>query len=600
MTVIWAIGDQVFEFEPKIERIDLIPTLEKVQESLIELSEKAVELEEVAEFEDILNEACAAFTWQAKDIRAQILNLIDSEATEGDDPQVLDELRSSFDTFNNFVLDNMKLEKQEQDDFEQALAGYQDDVTSAPGADPLLYNMGESISVATRKKSAAVVRTRPDGSKVHKFPIPDKAHARAALAMIHQSDLTPEEKAKVRRKAGRFLNVNPTKHATTLTQETKESGADMIDDMEAELQVLDITEATVDLAKGELEVTFLTPGFNRSGYRYYTKDAIREAVDNGMFNNLKMFMNHQTPQEMSQRPERSVTDWVSTLKETWVDSNGAAKGKVRVVQSWFSGFLKDLQESGAIGEIGLSIFAQGKVKPTRMEGRQTNVVERFQKAMSVDWVTEPGAGGRVDQMWESYQPIAHKEQELNVLASMDASEAIKTLKESRPDVLEQLAKQYKDESDAEARLQEATSAVEGLMEKVAQLEKERVEAEKVLADSKANQVKDKQLAFVVEALGKSGLPQMAKDRIKDALMVSVHSTEDGQFDQTKVEGTLKESVDAETSYINSLVKESGGKGIVGLGSTESTTKTFIEADTSVNDRILARLDLAMGNPPVEA
>lgn len=59
-----------------------------------------------------------------------------------------------------------------------------------------------TLNAKQRKASATVV---VNGQP--KFPIPDKAHARAALARINQAKppLTPSQKAKVRAKANRVL-----------------------------------------------------------------------------------------------------------------------------------------------------------------------------------------------------------------------------------------------------------------------------------------------------------------------------------------------------------------------------------------------------------
>jgi hypothetical protein len=62
------------------------------------------------------------------------------------------------------------------------------------------------LNAKQRKRSATVV---VDG--VPKFPIPDKAHARAALARLNQAKppLTSEQKAKVRARAYRVLGKKP-------------------------------------------------------------------------------------------------------------------------------------------------------------------------------------------------------------------------------------------------------------------------------------------------------------------------------------------------------------------------------------------------------
>ena len=53
------------------------------------------------------------------------------------------------------------------------------------------------LNEAQRKASATIGKDR--------YPIPDKAHARAALARINQGGLSSSEKAKVRAKAHKML-----------------------------------------------------------------------------------------------------------------------------------------------------------------------------------------------------------------------------------------------------------------------------------------------------------------------------------------------------------------------------------------------------------
>jgi len=64
------------------------------------------------------------------------------------------------------------------------------------------------LNAKQRKRSATIVV----GGK-SKFPIPDKAHARAALARLNQAKppLTPEQKARVRARAYHMLGHKPPK-----------------------------------------------------------------------------------------------------------------------------------------------------------------------------------------------------------------------------------------------------------------------------------------------------------------------------------------------------------------------------------------------------
>jgi hypothetical protein len=53
------------------------------------------------------------------------------------------------------------------------------------------------LNAKQRRASATIGKDR--------YPIPDKAHARAALGRINQGGLSPAQKAKVRAKARRVL-----------------------------------------------------------------------------------------------------------------------------------------------------------------------------------------------------------------------------------------------------------------------------------------------------------------------------------------------------------------------------------------------------------
>lgn len=60
---------------------------------------------------------------------------------------------------------------------------------------------------AKARAKSAVIKVKGAPASGQKFPIPDKAHAKAALARINQAKppLTPAQKAKVRARARRVL-----------------------------------------------------------------------------------------------------------------------------------------------------------------------------------------------------------------------------------------------------------------------------------------------------------------------------------------------------------------------------------------------------------
>lgn len=498
----------------------------------------------------------------AQSARRSLLNLWDEEAAAGNS-EAASALSDMIDQMSSYIQGYVGQAQDEEEQERTAANTYAyeaGEVTETELATKEAY-----LSATERRKHATIVRTHVDGSKEYKFPIPDKAHAKAALSRLDQSDLSAAEKAKVKRRAYRMLGKSES------TKEADDQG--MIGDVMESFEI-DLKEADFKLGKNELTVTFLQPGFNRSGARYYKKEAISEAVAKGLFSNVKMFVNHATSQELNQRPERDLKDWVSTIKESWVDpQTGAGKARVKVVQPWFAGFLKDLKENDALGDVGLSIFARGRTVPTTMEGRRTAVVEEFQAAMSVDWVTEPGAGGRVDEIWESYTPVRTRTEELNVLSSMSASEALAEIKKERGDVLALLQAEVVQEStaqaEAEAKVTELQEAAETAKTEAQTLKESLAAKETELVKLREGIMIVEQEGFIRQALGEVGLPDVTKNRII-AMVNAELRVRDGKLDHEAVKEALQKQIKEEQEYATAISKALGGKGIQGLGESSAT------------------------------
>jgi cation transport regulator len=77
-----------------------------------------------------------------------------------------------------------------------------------------------------------------------------------------------------------------------------------------------LEEATVT-SKGIATIVVIKPGLNSSKERYYPPEVL--ARDYAVFEGVKMYADHPTDDEEKQRPERSIKDWVATLKNVHVD-----------------------------------------------------------------------------------------------------------------------------------------------------------------------------------------------------------------------------------------------------------------------------------------
>ncbi len=163
-----------------------------------------------------------------------------------------------------------------------------------------------------------------------------------------------------------------------------------------ELRETQLAEARYDRSRGELTLTVIRPGFNKSKRRFYPPETLRR--DYRVFEGVKMFMDHATTEEERRRPEGSIRDWAASIKRLWVDGDGTVRATAAVIDDAFRGKLENLARHDKLGEMGVSIRAAGEARETEVEGHATQYVERLLAAHSVDFVTRAGAGGGVDML----------------------------------------------------------------------------------------------------------------------------------------------------------------------------------------------------------
>lgn len=294
-----------------------------------------------------------------------------------------------------------------------------------------------------------------------------------------------------------------------------------------------LTEAKFD--KGRATVIVIKPGFNATEDRYYPAEMLKR--DYKVFEGHKMYADHPTEAEDAERPERSIKDWVATLSEVTCDENGVVTGVAEIVAPWLMLQLATLRDKGMLSEMGISINAVGSASKGQIDGKDTLIIEKLVAARSVDFVTEPGAGGIVT----FYESDRCKDIDL-----IDIS----TLRETRPDLVKEL------ESDVRTEILQEVKAKMELEEKVTELEgtittltTERDELLTKEAEAVKVKAKADASAIVKEAVDKAELPEAAKERILERFK-----------DLESAEG-IEEAITAEKDYIAKLTESGKVKGL---------------------------------------
>ncbi len=321
-----------------------------------------------------------------------------------------------------------------------------------------------------------------------------------------------------------------------------------------DIDFVSLRESTFDVVTGEVNVILIEAGTNEMKRRHYPIKTIEEAAP--LFTGLKMYINHPTKKESQERPERNLSDWASTIKESRA-IDGKAVAKVSVHDPWLRERLanKTFREN-----VGLSINAGGLISYGKVNGKDMQIVEKITLKRrggpaSVDWVTEAGARGRVaNELFES----RGGNRKMLDLSTVSLSEVLK----ERPDIVKELKesitkelKESKENREKETKLTEALNKIE-IFEKEKIAGKNQSLVEGWLKEKKVNKLLHER---ITESL--KGKEFKNEQELKEAFEVSVKK---------------------EVEFLNKV----GGKGKIDLGegTEESFGSLFESLSDGLNDR----------------
>ncbi len=309
-----------------------------------------------------------------------------------------------------------------------------------------------------------------------------------------------------------------------------------------------LTEATFD--KGRATVIVIKPGFNATEDRYYPAEMLKR--DYKVFEGQKMYADHPTESEDKELPERSIknTSWVAVLKDVTVDESGVITGIAEIIEPWLMTKLATLRDKKLLSEMGISINAIGRGSKATIDGKETLVIEELTGARSVDFVTEPGAGGIVTL----YESDRSRDIDLVELSG---------LKEKRPDLVKlietgvraEITKEVKKAMENEEKITELEGQITTLTTERDALKEAALQAEKDKAKAEAQ-------ATIKEAVDKAELPDAAKEVILK------------RFENAESAEGITEAIQAEKDYVATLTE---GSKVKGLGVTKSDPEKDHEA-----------------------
>lgn len=272
-------------------------------------------------------------------------------------------------------------------------------------------------------------------------------------------------------------------------------------------EVLDLQEADAKSKIGK--ITLISAGEGSSGY--YTEKALQQAAKDGVFNeSTQMFLNHQTKEERLTRPEGDVTKLAAKLtgKAVYVAGEAGKPGKLVApikIYPEYAQFIEARKD-----DIGVSVRIAAPNSGKTHNGLP--MVESMLYALSADFVTKAGRGGKIEELYESFRG--------NPLKMSDSG---------NPPQENEMTKE-----ELEAIVKPLQESVAGLTAKLDRVTEQNVNLQaSILAD---------------ESLANSGLSARGKARVKSVVVVNVPMT-DGKIDTVKFQESIKAAVTEEKAYL---------------------------------------------------
>jgi hypothetical protein len=246
------------------------------------------------------------------------------------------------------------------------------------------------------------------------------------------------------------------------------------------------------------KVKVIESGWGSSGY--YGASMLAEYGPRVFKAGTKVFMNHPSASETSDRPERDVHQLAGKLVSDAVFQENGLYADIQFY-SHYAPIISEMAE-----DVGLSIHALGNAVEGEAEGRQGPIIESLVEdpLTSVDVVTVAGAGGKFVALLESYKRLGEAA-ELVVETDTEGN-GMSISKEEFEAAIADLKETF---VEALSPLRESVSV---LVEAATPAETEATE--EVVEEEVADALDPVEVA---EKFNESGLPKIALSRVAEAL-----------------------------------------------------------------------------------
>lgn len=294
---------------------------------------------------------------------------------------------------------------------------------------------------------------------------------------------------------------------------------------------------------GTIPIKVISPGWGSSGF--YAADVLERDGPKVFTSGTKMYWNHPTSVEEADRPEGDLNALAAELTTAArYDAQGKQGPGLYADAKVFGPYRESVDELAK--HIGVSIRAQGKATAGEVEGKRGAIIQEITNARSIDFVTEPGAGGRIIEMFEAARPQLGQRNE--------SSEHREGERDTAPIVEGTEGDENVDNEQLQTQLTEAQT-------RLAQVEQQNARLQEALLLREARE-------YVQGQLATTNLPTLTRERLVTQLAANPPIVE-GSLNREAYATRIQEAVQAETEYLTAVAGYGSGR-IEGMGGGQVT------------------------------
>lgn len=327
------------------------------------------------------------------------------------------------------------------------------------------------------------------------------------------------------------------------------------------LEGFEALEAAAD-GRPRAKLTIIKAGLGKNR-RNYRAAALESAVKAGLYNGVRMFVDHSDKPPM----KRSLSEMTSAIESAeWNPTTQAVEGTVVFFKPEFAELARNAQ-----GYMGASV--NNLIRATRTpqsDGTVQEDVQSIERVHSVDWVIYPAAGGELQQFLESEEGDMIDWTKItaeDIKANAPAVAAALAAKESKdPDPKDD------DDEDLEVKITRAVATA--------------LEARES-AETAARTARESMMATVKDHVGKSGLPEPIRAR----LIRTFETSDPSKF----TEASVTESIEDSKKELKALGVR--GPQITGMGATSTTSGGEGSPSISTGSEVRESVEAIFGKKP---